>query len=146
MGYQNTVEKKVMWGDLDSLGIVFYPHYYEWFDGCAHLFFESLDINLNDLREKRKIGFGLVETGCRYVRPVRYHETVRITTSIEGLTDKTVRLNHRITRASDGMPVLEGFEKRICMDLTNLDHIRAMPIPEDLVEKIRKPGAGSHMK
>jgi len=26
---QNIVERKIMWGDLDSLGIVFYPRYYE---------------------------------------------------------------------------------------------------------------------
>jgi YbgC/YbaW family acyl-CoA thioester hydrolase len=141
MAYQNTVEQKIMWGDLDSLGIVFYPHYYEWFDGCAHLFFESLDINFNDLIEKRKIGFGLVETGCRYFKPVRYHEIIRITTCIEDLTDKIVQLNHRITLASDDMLMLEGFEKRICMDISNPDHIRAMQIPKDLVEKIRKQGA-----
>ena len=146
MAYQNTVEQKIMWGDLDSLGIVFYPRYYEWFDGSAHLFFESLDINLNDLMEKRKIGFGLVETGCRYFKPVCYHEIIWITTCIEDLTDKIVQLNHRITLASDGILMLEGFEKRICMDLSDIDHIRATQIPKDLVEKIRKQGAVPNTK
>ena len=63
--------------------------------------------------EKRKIGFGLVETGCRYFKPVRYHEIIWITACIEDLTDKIVQLNHRITLASDGILMLEGFEKRI---------------------------------
>jgi len=35
---QNVVERKIMWGDLDSLGIVFYPRYYEWIDASGHLF------------------------------------------------------------------------------------------------------------
>ena len=38
----HTVERRIMWGDLDSLGIVFYPRYYEWMDACGHLLFESL--------------------------------------------------------------------------------------------------------
>jgi YbgC/YbaW family acyl-CoA thioester hydrolase len=146
MAYRNTVEQKIMWGDLDSLGIVFYPRYYEWFDGSGHLFFESLDMNLNDLVEKRKIGFGLVQTGCRYFKPARYHEIIRITTCIEDLTGKIIQLNHRITLASDDTLVVEGFEKRICMDLSDMDHIRAMQIPEDLVEKMRKQGALPNMK
>ncbi|MFH2011235.1 MAG: acyl-CoA thioesterase [Pseudomonadota bacterium] len=138
MKYKNTVERKIMWGDLDSLGIVFYPRYYEWIDGCGHLFFASLNVNLNDLSKKRQIGFGLVETGCRYFRPGRYHETIRITTCIEELTDKTIHLNHRITLASDDTLMVEGFEKRICMDLSNPDNIRAMDIPKDVLNKIKR--------
>jgi acyl-CoA thioesterase FadM len=87
---------------------------------------------------KRQIGFGLVETGCRYFKPGRYHETIRITTGIEELTDKTVHLNHRITLASDDTLTVEGFEKRICMDLSNPDNIRARDIPKDVVEKIKR--------
>lgn len=55
---QNIVERKIMWGDLDSMGIVFYPRYYEWIDACSHLFFESIDLNLVKLTEKMHLGFG----------------------------------------------------------------------------------------
>jgi len=138
MTFKNTVERRIVWGDLDPLGIVFYPHYYEWFDECAQLFIESLNVNPTDVMEKRQIGFGLVETGCRYVKPGRYHEITQITTCVENLTGKTVHLNHRITLASDDTLMVEGFEKRICMDISNLDNIRAIDIPKDLVEKFKR--------
>ncbi|HUU80038.1 MAG TPA: acyl-CoA thioesterase, partial [Acidobacteriota bacterium] len=70
---ENIVERKIMWGDLDSLGIVFYPRYYEWIDACGHLFFESISLNIGDLWRERKIIFGLVETSSRYFKPGRYH-------------------------------------------------------------------------
>jgi len=62
---KNTVHRKIMWGDLDSLGIVFYPRYYEWIDAAGHLFFDAIGLNLGSLMNERKIQFGLIETNCR---------------------------------------------------------------------------------
>ena len=63
------LNEKIMWGDLDALGIVFYPRYYEWFDACGHLFFEKINLNIGELWSERKILFGLAETSCRYLKP-----------------------------------------------------------------------------
>jgi hypothetical protein len=46
---QNIVKRKIMWGDLDPLGIVFYPRYYQWLDACGHLFFEAINLNIDKL-------------------------------------------------------------------------------------------------
>jgi YbgC/YbaW family acyl-CoA thioester hydrolase len=129
---KNVVERRIMWGDLDSLGIVFYPRYYEWFDACGHLFFESLGLIINTLWEERRIQFGLVESFCRYSRPGRYHDAVSIETHIEKLNRYTLTLRHTIYRAEDKMPMVSGFEKRICMNVTDLKNIRAIAIPTDI--------------
>jgi len=63
---ETVVERKIMWGDLDALGIVFYPRYYEWIDGCGHLFFEAAGFRQGDLWKERGLIFGLVETSCKY--------------------------------------------------------------------------------
>ena len=129
---KNVVEQKIMWGDLDSLGIVFYPRYYEWIDACGHLFFESIQLNLGDLWDLRKILFGMVETSCRYLRPGRYHEVIRITTHIHTLEEKTVLLKHVIEASADGTLMVEGFEKRICLDVTDPENFKAINIPDDI--------------
>ena len=126
------VKRKIMWGDLDSLGIVFYPKYYEWADACAHLFFESIDLRLDELWKKRKLLFGLIETSSQYKSPGRYHESIEIITEIEGLDPKTIAFKHTIVRASSDMVMLTVREKRICMDVTDLENIRAIDIPSDL--------------
>lgn len=129
---QNIVERKIMWGDLDALGIVFYPRYYEWIDGCGHLFFESLGLSLDRMWHDRHILFGLVETGCRYHRPGRYHQTIRIVTRLDDVGDKTLVLLHRIHAAADNRLLVEGTEKRICLDVSDPDSFRAIPMPEDI--------------
>jgi len=132
MKYQHMVERKIMWGDLDPLGIVFYPRYYEWIDGCSHLFFESLNLSLKFLGEKRSINFGLIETGCRYFKPGRYHQTIRIVTQLDELGKKTILLRHQILLANDGTLMLEAYEKRICMDTSDPQEIKARNIPDDI--------------
>lgn len=121
-----------MWGDLDSLEIVFYPRYYEWMDACGHLFFESLGLNIRDLWKQRKILFSLVETSCRYRSPGRYHDEIEIGVQIEDLTSKTVSLIYEIKRVSDGSLMVEGREKRICLDVSETNRFRAKTIPPDI--------------
>lgn len=35
--FKAVLKKKVSWGDLDPLGIVFYPRYYEWIDAASQI-------------------------------------------------------------------------------------------------------------
>jgi len=126
---ENIVERQIMWGDLDSLGIVFYPRYYEWIDACGHLFFDAIGLNIGNLWEERKILFGLVETSCTYYRPGRYHQKIRIHTSLKDLGKKTLALQHDIRHAADNERMVLGIEKRICMDVSEPRDFRAIEIP-----------------
>jgi YbgC/YbaW family acyl-CoA thioester hydrolase len=132
MKHKQMVEKKIMWGDLDALGIVFYPRYYEWIDGCSHLFFESLNLNLKFLNEQRQINFGLIETGCRYFKPGRYHQTIRIVTQLEELEKKTILLKHQILSAEDDVLMVETRKKQIYINTSDSKKIRARDIPDDI--------------
>lgn len=129
---QNIVERKVMWGDLDSLGIVFYPRYYEWIDACGHLFFEAINLNIGDLWRERRILFGLVETSCRYLKPARYHQEIRIVTNINALDNKTIVLKHSMRALENDELMVEGFEKRICLDVSDPEDFRAIDFPDDI--------------
>jgi YbgC/YbaW family acyl-CoA thioester hydrolase len=131
--FQNVIERQIGWGDLDPAGIVYYPRYYEWIDAAGHLFFDAIALNMKDLGLKRQIQFSLAETGCRYLKPGRYLEKIRIITDIEDLGKKVVTLRHRIVGADDGVTLAEGLEKRICVDISNPERLRAKDIPEDIL-------------
>jgi 4-hydroxybenzoyl-CoA thioesterase len=139
---ENVVERTIMWGDLDPLGIVFYPRYYEWMDACGHLFFDALQLNLGDLWKQRDLEFGLVETSCRYVKPGRYHQKILIHTGIADLTRKTILLEHRFHASSDGSLMVEGREKRICLRCDHAERFRAEDIPEDILALLTKATEG----
>ena len=133
----NSVERRIMWGDLDALGIVFYPRYSEWFDASAHLFFEAVDLSLASLWQHHHILFGLVEITGRYHRPGRYHDRIRIVTRIESLSEKTVTLRHTIASAPGGDLMVEGLEKRICLDVSDPSKFRAIVIPDPIHRVLR---------
>lgn len=130
-------ERKIMWGDLDSLGIVFYPRYYEWMDASSHLFFEALGVPLAEMLRSRRIIFGLAATSCKYLSPVRYHETIQIRTFLREVNSKTLELSHLIFRVSDGKIIAEGRERRICLELIEGGEIKARNIPADIMEILR---------
>lgn len=131
---QHTIERTIMWGDLDALGIVFYPRFYEWIDAAGHLFFDSVGLNLVTLMETRSIIFGLAETGCSYTKPARYMQRIHITTEIDALHSKIVTLKHRIFSTNENSLLVEGFEKRICMDVSNPKQLTAIRIPADIYD------------
>lgn len=133
---RHVVERRILWGDLDSLGIVFYPRYYEWIDACGHLFFDAIGINLGRLLEERGLIFGLAETGCRYFRAGRYDQRIRIITTLEQLGDKLLVLRHGIEDMATGALMVEGTEKRICLDVSDPERFRAVTIPQDLRETL----------
>jgi 4-hydroxybenzoyl-CoA thioesterase len=133
----NTVDRKIMWGDLDPLGIVFYPRFYEWIDASGHLFFESIGLSIGDMWRRRKILFGLAETACRYQRPGRYHQEIRIATQLTDVGEKTVVLKHVISDRSTGTPLVAGNEKRICLDVSDPESFRAIDIPPDILTVLR---------
>lgn len=145
---ESVSERTIMWGDLDVLGIVFYPRYYEWIDAGSHLLFNRLGLNLGTLGAERGMQFGLAETSCHYHRPGRYFQQIRIVTTIDSLSDKCVHLAHRIYRSKDNVLMVDGHEKRICMDVSNPDCLRACPIPADIRKTLEaaigeRPAAGN---
>ena len=135
---QNIVKKTIAWGDLDALGIVFYPRYYEWIDAGGHLFFDSIKLNLALLWRESNILFGLAETSCRYFKPGRYQQQIEIVTHIDSLEEKTMVFKHLIRDRMDGSLMVEGREKRICMDVSDPDSFRAIDIPDDIYSILKE--------
>ncbi len=107
---ENIVRRRITWGDLDPLGIVFYPRYYEWIDEASHIFFDKIGLNLGRLLKDRGIIFALIETGCRYSKPGRYHDEIEIITELKELEEKTLTVKHQI-RLPEGDLLLEAYDK-----------------------------------
>lgn len=134
----NSVERQIMWGDLDSLGIVFYPRFYEWIDASGHLFFEALGFNLGRLWQERNICFGLVGTSSEYLSSGRYHQRIRIDTSVSALAPKTVTLDNLIIDVASGEVMVKGQENRICLDVSAPERFHARDIPADVHQALEQ--------
>ena len=123
-------ERKIMWGDLDPLGIVFYQRYSEWFDSNVHQFFIAAGISLMESLQRQGLIFGLVETNCRFHHPGRYDDSITITTCLKTIGSKTLDLEHRIVSIQDQALMVTSTERRIFLKVSDANTLRAAVIPE----------------
>jgi YbgC/YbaW family acyl-CoA thioester hydrolase len=136
-GRESVREIEVEWGDLDSLGIVFYPRMFAWADAAAHQLFRAAGVPM-DLLLERKMGFGLVSASASFESPARYGERLLCRSVVSKLGGKTLELTHRLVRAaSGGVSVATLRETRVCMDIRDAASIRARALPDDVVAALR---------
>jgi acyl-CoA thioesterase FadM len=73
-----------------------------------------------------------VETSCRYLKPGRYHDEISILTHVDELEKKALTLKHTVRESKSNALLVEGFEKRICLDVSVREDFRALDIPDDI--------------
>ena len=101
----------VSFGDCDPAGIVYYPHFFRWFDGTFHGWLRASGHPHEELcRKLGASGFGLMDVGAGFRGPVRDGDHLVISARIEEWATRFVRI--RYEGHVQGKLVVEGFEKR----------------------------------
>lgn len=135
---RHTTVVPVRWGDVDAAGIVFYPRFFEWYDlGCEALF-AALGLPWPELFPKHGIvGVPIVESGSRFASPARYGDTLEIRAVVAWVKEKTFRMEYEV--AAGARLCATGFEVRawVKRPLSAEERLQAMPIPEDVVRRLR---------
>jgi acyl-CoA thioester hydrolase len=75
------------WADNDAYGHVNNTIYYAWFDSAVNAWL--VEAGLLDIRQGDPIGL-VVETGCRYARPLAFPEPVEIGLAVSALGRSSV--------------------------------------------------------
>lgn len=76
------------WADNDAYGHVNNIVYYQWFDTAVNAWL--IEAGLLDIAAGDPIGL-VVETGCRYARPLAFPEPVEIGLAVESVGKSSVR-------------------------------------------------------
>lgn len=125
----------VAWAHCDAQRIVFYPHFYVWFDEATERLFRANGLTYPILAERYGIvGMPLVETGATYKAPCRLGEAVRLESRVSEWRGRSFLVGHRIVHA-DGTLAVEGFERRVwaLADASAPKGMRAGPVPEEVI-------------
>jgi len=107
---RNVIEYHVQWGDTDAASIVFYPNYFRWFDHAALEFLRSLGWPLERLKTELQAVVPIIEAGCRFQQPLRYHNLLTIETKATDVRTRTFRLEHHVSRGEEVIGL--GYEVR----------------------------------
>ena len=135
----NRRDVRIVWGDCDPAGIVYYPRYLEMFDTSTTALFErALGMTKYEfLKAYDSLGYPMVDTRARFLLPTRYGDDVVIETRINEIKRSSFATTHRLLK--DGALAVEGFETRVWVgrDPADPDKIRAKPLPDDMVAKLK---------
>jgi len=134
----NRRDVRIVWGDCDPAGIVFYPRYFEMFDTSTTALFErALGMTkFQFVKAYNSVGYPMVDTRARFLLPTRYGDDVVIETTITEIRRSSFDIRHRLMK--DGELAVEGFETRVWVerDPADPDKIKAKPLPPDMVVKL----------
>jgi acyl-CoA thioester hydrolase len=124
----NVTTYRVIYGDTDQMGVVYYANYLRWFERGRGELLRSSGIPYLAI-ERRGMHFPVAELSCRYFKPARYDDLIMIETRITSVSRASLTFAYRIMREAEGVLLASGSTKHACVDGQG----RIMRIQRDLM-------------
>ena len=112
---RNVTSYRVIYGDTDQMGVVYYANYLRWFEKGRSEFLRQIGLPYPTI-EDQGFHFPVVEVSCRYVQSARYDEVVQIETDLAEMGRASLAFDYRIARADDDCVLATGRTKHACID------------------------------
>ena len=135
-GYRRFLEIPTRWMDNDVYGHVNNVVYYSFFDTVVNEYLVSS--GTLDVEESPVIGL-VVETGCRYFKPMAFPDTVHAGLRVAHLGKSSVRYEIGLFRNDEDSAVAQGHFVHVYVDRESR---RPAPLPEEAraaLERLKVP-------
>jgi len=129
----NVTSYRVIYGDTDKMGVVYYANYLRWFERGRSEFLRQLGVPYGEI-EARGIHFPVVEANCHYTKPARYEDLVSIETRLDFVSRATLAFSYRILRQGEEAPLATGSTKHACIDVAG----KVLRIPTELARTLKQ--------
>jgi len=106
---------RVIYGDTDSGGVVYYANYLRYFEAARTEFMRALALSYKEIEEQGFI-LPVVECHVRYKASARYDDLLLIETCLVEVKSRTCRFNYRIIRENDGKILVQGYTAHAVVD------------------------------
>ena len=134
----NVVARRIQWGECDPAGIVYYPRYFEMFDGSTTAMFSAaLGLTKHQMFETYTFaGYPMVDTRARFMIPTKFGDDVVIETTMTEAKRSSFNIRHHLKIG--GELAVECFETRVWVgrDPADASRIKSQPIPREVIERL----------
>ena len=127
----NVTTYRVIYGDTDQMGVVYYANYLRWFEKGRGELLRASGIPYLGI-ERRGMHFPVAELSCRYFRPAHYDDLIVIETRITSVSRASLTFTYRIMRDTEAALLASGWTKHACVDGQG----RIMRIQRDLMKAL----------
>lgn len=129
---KNFATYRVIYGDTDQMGVVYYANYLRWFERGRSEFLRQIGLPYAAI-EEAGFHFPVTEVNCRYAQPARYDDVVQIETELVDLGRASLSFKYLISRESDHCTLATGSTKHACIDPSG----RVRRIPKILLDAVK---------
>ena len=93
-------EQRVIFGDTDQMGVVYYANYLRYFEASRAAFLRSFGRSHADL-DAWGVALPVVEAHCRYRLPARYEDLLAVHVIVGEVRGASLRFDYRVVRGDD---------------------------------------------
>jgi acyl-CoA thioester hydrolase len=124
-------EIRVIYGDTDQMGVVYYANYLRWFEAGRTEFLRAKGISYSEFEAREKLILPVAEAGVKYLEGARYDDLVAVETSLAGARRASARFEYAVRRGGDLLAT--GFTVHACVDGAG----RVRRIPADFLARMK---------
>ena len=122
-----TTRIRVIYGDSDQMGVVYYANYLRFFEAGRNEFIRAKGLRYRDFEERHGLVLPVVEASVRYVSPARYDDLLAVEVTLEEARRASARFGYRVMRDDDLLAT--GHTVHACVDREG----KVKRMPADLV-------------
>jgi acyl-CoA thioester hydrolase len=111
---KNTTSLRVIYGDTDQMGVVYYANYLRWFEKGRSEFLRQIGLPYAAI-EQQGFQFPVIEVTCRYAQAARYDDIIKIETELTDVGRASLTFSYRIARESDNAVLAVGSTRHACV-------------------------------
>jgi acyl-CoA thioester hydrolase len=106
------LEQRVIFGDTDQLGVVYYANYLRYFEAARAEFLRSLGKSQGDL-DAWGVALPVAEVHCNYRKPARYEDLLAIDVRVTKLGGASMRFDYEVRRGNEVLA--DGYTLHACI-------------------------------
>jgi len=126
-------ESRVIYGDTDSGGVVYYGNYLRYFEVGRTEFLRSQGLTYREMEEMGLV-LPVVEAYSRYKAPAKYDDLIIIKSVVLNVKRFSCRFNYRIERKADHKLLVKGYTVHAVVNKEG----KLSKLPDDIFNKMQQ--------
>ena len=123
-------ELRVIYGDTDQMGVVYYANYLRYFEASRNEFIRAKGLRYRDFEETYALRLPVTEASVAYKAPARYDDLLTLEVGLAEVRRASARFGYRLLR--DGALLATGHTVHACVDLAG----KVQRLPPALLERL----------
>jgi acyl-CoA thioester hydrolase len=123
-------EIRVIYGDTDQMGVVYYANYLRFFEAGRNEFLRAKGARYREVETELQIRLPVVEAHVQYRQPARYDDLLVVETVLAKLGRASARFDYQVRR--DAQVLVTGHTVHACIDFEG----RVQRLPASLVDRL----------